>query len=96
MNNSRFARTAGWLAVPCLLAAGLLAWYVTREPVSRLENHQIAVADIDESAILEVLRRGIDPVFLPRPLRRVCALPRNETGKLPRAALLRLLQSDVQ
>ena len=37
MNNSRFARTAGWLAVPCLVAAGLLAWYVTREPVSRLE-----------------------------------------------------------
>jgi mono/diheme cytochrome c family protein len=46
MNNSRFARTAGWLAVPCLVAAGLLAWYVTREPVSRLENNPVAVADI--------------------------------------------------
>ncbi|UVL17585.1 cytochrome c [Pseudomonas sp. B21-023] len=34
MNNSRFARTAGWLALPCLVAAGLLAWYVTREPAS--------------------------------------------------------------
>jgi len=34
MNNSRFARTAGWLALPCLAAAGLLAWYVTREPAS--------------------------------------------------------------
>ena len=34
MNNRRFARTAGWLAVPCLVAAGLLAWYVTREPAS--------------------------------------------------------------
>ncbi|MFJ4445300.1 c-type cytochrome [Pseudomonas sp. NPDC089422] len=34
MTHSRFARTAGWLAVPCLVAAGLLAWYVTREPAS--------------------------------------------------------------
>ncbi|MGA9421429.1 MAG: AMP-binding protein [Rhodanobacteraceae bacterium] len=33
------------------------------------------------------LRRVIDPVFLPRPLRRVACLPRNETGKLPLAAL---------
>jgi mono/diheme cytochrome c family protein len=34
MNNRRFARTVGWLALPCLVAAGLLAWYVTREPAS--------------------------------------------------------------
>jgi len=34
MTHSRFARAAGWLAVPCLVAAGLLAWYVTREPAS--------------------------------------------------------------
>jgi acyl-coenzyme A synthetase/AMP-(fatty) acid ligase len=34
-------------------------------------------------------------VFLPRRLRLVDALPRNETGKLPRAALLRLLQCDT-
>ena len=38
--------------------------------------------------ILQALRGSIDPVFLPRPLRRVDALPRNDTGKLPRAALL--------
>jgi acyl-coenzyme A synthetase/AMP-(fatty) acid ligase len=37
----------------------------------------------------------VDPVFLPRPLRLVDALPRNETGKLPRAALLRLLQCET-
>ncbi len=56
----------------------------------------LAVApDIDEAAILRALRGGIDPVFLPRPLKRVAALPRNDTGKLPRAALLRLLQGDV-
>jgi acyl-coenzyme A synthetase/AMP-(fatty) acid ligase len=56
----------------------------------------LAVApDVDEATILAALRRAIDPVFLPRPLRRVACLPRNETGKLPRAALLRLLQGDV-
>jgi mono/diheme cytochrome c family protein len=51
MNNSRFARTVGWLAVPCLVAAGLLAWYVTREPVSRLESSQIAGADINPALV---------------------------------------------
>jgi acyl-coenzyme A synthetase/AMP-(fatty) acid ligase len=52
----------------------------------------LAVApELDEHAILDALRRAIDPVFLPRPLLKVDALPRNETGKLPRAALLELL-----
>ena len=52
----------------------------------------LAVAPgMDEQAILDVLRHSVEPVFLPRPLRLVDALPRNETGKLPRAALLELL-----
>ncbi len=42
----------------------------------------LAVADI-----LKALRERIDPVFLPRPLLRVEALPRNDTGKLPLQAL---------
>ena len=41
---------------------------------------------------LGALRKLIDPVFLPRPLRLVDALPRNETGKLPRQALLAVLK----
>jgi len=54
----------------------------------------LAVAPgLDEHVILEALRAAIDPVFLPRPLRLVEALPRNETGKLPRVALLELLLS---
>jgi acyl-coenzyme A synthetase/AMP-(fatty) acid ligase len=40
--------------------------------------------------ILSTLRDVIDPVFLPRPLHVVANLPRNETGKLTREALLRL------
>ncbi len=52
----------------------------------------LAVAPgLDEHAILEALRRAIDPLFLPRPLVLVEAMPRNETGKLPRAALLDLV-----
>jgi acyl-coenzyme A synthetase/AMP-(fatty) acid ligase len=41
-----------------------------------------------EKELLSRLRESIDPLFLPRPLRLVNALPRNETGKLPREALL--------
>ena len=44
--------------------------------------------------ILETLRAAIDPVFLPRPLRIVDALPHNAAGKLPRAALLDALAAN--
>lgn len=42
--------------------------------------------------ILAALAREIDEVFLPRPLRLVERLPYNETGKLPRASLLAMLE----
>jgi mono/diheme cytochrome c family protein len=45
MNNRRFARTVGWLALPCVVAAGLLAWYVTRQPATPFEAPQAASAD---------------------------------------------------
>lgn len=48
-----------------------------------------------EADILRALRASIDPAFLPRPLRLVASLPRNATGKLPRANLLRLLETEV-
>jgi acyl-coenzyme A synthetase/AMP-(fatty) acid ligase len=41
-----------------------------------------------EAELLGELRQAVDPAFLPRPLKRVSCLPRNETGKLPRCALL--------
>jgi len=54
----------------------------------------LAVAPgLDACAIIDALRCEIDPVFLPRPLKLVDALPRGETGKLPRAALLSALAS---
>jgi acyl-coenzyme A synthetase/AMP-(fatty) acid ligase len=58
--------------------------------VRRIAALAVAPA-LDEHSILDALRASIDPVFLPRPLRRVPSLPRNETGKLPRAALLAML-----
>jgi acyl-coenzyme A synthetase/AMP-(fatty) acid ligase len=52
----------------------------------------LAVApQLDEARILDALRSSIDAVFLPRKLRIVDALPHNDTGKLPRSALLQLL-----
>ncbi|HWM43121.1 MAG TPA: AMP-binding protein [Burkholderiales bacterium] len=42
-------------------------------------------------ALRAALREHIDPAFLPRPLHLVAALPRNETGKLTRQALLELV-----
>ncbi len=42
-------------------------------------------------AILADLRRVLDPVFLPRRVIQVAALPRNALGKLPRQALLQLV-----
>ncbi|MEN1928830.1 AMP-binding protein [Luteimonas sp. MJ250] len=51
----------------------------------------VVAPGLDEAAIRDALRQVVDPVFLPRPLRLVDALPRNDTGKLPRQALLDLL-----
>ena len=42
---------------------------------------------MDAPRLLAALRQHIDPVFLPRPLLFVDKLPRNSTGKLPRAEL---------
>lgn len=51
----------------------------------------VVAPTLDEATILAALRQSVDPVFLPRPLKRVGVLPRSEAGKLPRAELLRLL-----
>jgi acyl-coenzyme A synthetase/AMP-(fatty) acid ligase len=42
--------------------------------------------------VVKALRRRIDAAFLPRPLLLVDALPRNETGKLPRVAIEDLIR----
>ncbi|MGV8941158.1 MAG: AMP-binding protein [Lysobacter sp.] len=51
----------------------------------------VVAPGLGEASILQALRGQCDPVFLPRRLRCIERLPRNDTGKLPRQALLDLL-----
>jgi acyl-coenzyme A synthetase/AMP-(fatty) acid ligase len=63
-----------------------------RRPSARLLAYVIA-PDRSAEDILTALRDRVDPVFLPRRVIRVDALPRNEVGKLPRDALLSLVDT---
>jgi acyl-coenzyme A synthetase/AMP-(fatty) acid ligase len=60
-------------------------------PLTRLTAVVVAPGKTRED-IRRALRLSIDPVFLPRPLLLVPKLPRNDTGKLPREALRRLVE----
>jgi acyl-coenzyme A synthetase/AMP-(fatty) acid ligase len=67
------------------------------DPAPELDNHgrlmAFAVApDVPPAQIIAGLREQVDAVFLPRPLLLVDALPRTETGKLPRSHLVELAQ----
>ena len=53
----------------------------------------VVAPGMDKPQLLAALREHIDPVFLPRPLLFVDALPRNPTGKLPRAVLQALFET---
>lgn len=47
----------------------------------------VVAPGLSKQEILDELRQSIDPVFLPRPIYLVDALPRTPVGKLPRARL---------
>ncbi len=64
--------------------------------VRRLIAIVAADGGVDDEDILAVLRRSSDPVFLPRRILRVDALPRNETGKLPRAEIEAIIERDAK
>jgi len=51
----------------------------------------VVAPHVSEAEILRALAQQVDPVFLPRPLKRVERLPRNEIGKLSRIQLAALL-----
>lgn len=51
----------------------------------------VVAPGVSQRQLLAALAQRIDPVFLPRPLIKVAALPRNATGKLSREDLLALL-----
>lgn len=63
----------------------------SHDHVTRLAACVVAPG-LDARTVLAALRERIDPVFLPRPLVFVDALPRNSTGKLPREALKNLIE----
>jgi acyl-coenzyme A synthetase/AMP-(fatty) acid ligase len=50
----------------------------------------VVAPGLSQGDVMAALRRRIDAAFLPRPLNLVDALPRNSTGKLPRAAIAAL------
>lgn len=60
------------------------------EAVTRLTAFAVAPG-IARETVMNALRQRIDAAFLPRPLCLVESLPRNDTGKLPRQALRRLV-----
>ncbi len=59
------------------------------ETVPRLMAFAVAPG-LSAATLRRALRERIDPAFMPRPLVLLDALPRNATGKLPRAALAAL------
>ncbi|WP_460713748.1 AMP-binding protein [Lysobacter terrae] len=63
-----------------------------RTGVARIAALAVVAHGVTEADVQAGLREHVDAVFLPRPLRLVDALPRNETGKLPRAALAEMLR----
>ncbi len=76
-------------AIPGVLDGAFLAPERADGRAVRLMAFVVAPGRTEEE-ILAALRAQIDPAFLPRPLVRVERLPRNDTGKLPREALLAL------
>lgn len=56
----------------------------------------VVAPELDAREILSKLRQRVDPAFLPRPILKVDALPRNATGKLPRTSLDELLRQCKQ
>lgn len=53
----------------------------------------VVAPELEVSTIRQGLAAVVDPVFLPRPIHLVPALPRNDTGKPVRQALLALMKS---
>ena len=72
------------------------AFVVTNDAVAGQRLGAVALApSISDAALVAALRARIDAVFMPRPLRRVTALPRNALGKLPAAVVLEALDGSL-
>jgi acyl-coenzyme A synthetase/AMP-(fatty) acid ligase len=65
----------------------------SQESQTELRPVALVVSDLTEKEILLALSQKLDSAFLPRPLRKVDKLPRNETGKLTQKALTDLWET---
>lgn len=63
------------------------------QPSEQRLSALVVAPTLSRQQILDTLSRSIDAVFLPRPLHMVKTLPRNATGKVPKASLQALLKS---
>lgn len=82
------------LSVPGVIDA-VVVQCAARGPGSVQRIAALAVAPgLDRNQVTGQLRRMVDPVFLPRPLRLVDALPRDANGKLPHAQLMAMLREN--
>ena len=74
------------------VVVGIIGAFIGGWLIAPLIGGSTGTGGFDIMGFIAALRVGLDPVFLPRPVRLVQALPRHETGKLPRAAVLSLLR----
>lgn len=70
-----------------------VVWQPSGDDVTGRLAAVVVAPSLNQRQLRAALRRKLDPVFLPRPLRFVAQLPRNETGKLPKQVLETLLTS---
>ncbi|MGY4514740.1 acyl-CoA synthetase [Lysobacter sp. HA18] len=80
------------LAVPGVVDGIVVQLDADAHGVCRIAALAVAPT-LSSDDILRALRQQMDAVFLPRRLRCIASLPRNETGKLPRATVLALLHT---
>jgi len=81
-------------AIPGVIDAAFFLPEETADGVTRLCAFIVA-PELDTRRVQAALRERIDAIFLPRPLVLVDTLPRNSTGKLPRADLQALYADKV-
>lgn len=66
--------------------------YLARDGDGRPTGFVVSESPVKD--VLQALSQVVDPVFLPRPLRKVSAIKRNATGKVTHAELLAMLDDN--
>jgi acyl-coenzyme A synthetase/AMP-(fatty) acid ligase len=82
------------LAIPGVQDAVVFQPDATASGVVRRVAALVVAPTLTAESIVEQLVHSVDSAFIPRPLLKVAALPRNEVGKLPRERLLAALRGE--